>query len=35
MVLIFLTKDDLDRYLFAAPMLVVGLMVSLANWNDV
>jgi hypothetical protein len=34
-VVIFLTKDDLDRYLFAAPLLVVGLMVSLARWNDV
>ncbi len=32
---IFLTKDNLDRYLFAAPLLVVGLMVSLARWNDV
>lgn len=34
-VVIFLTKDDVDRYLFAAPLLVVGLMVSLAKWNDV
>jgi hypothetical protein len=34
-VVIFLTKDDMDRYLFAAPLLVVGLMVSLARWNDV
>ena len=34
-VVIFLTKDDLGRYLFAAPLLVVGLMVSLARWNDV
>jgi hypothetical protein len=34
-VVVFLTKDDADRYLFAAPLLVVGLMVSLAKWNDV
>jgi hypothetical protein len=34
-VVIFLTKSDVDRYLFAAPLLVVGLMVSLARWNDV
>ena len=34
-VVIFLTKDDVDRYLFAAPILVVGLMVWLARWNDV
>ena len=34
-VMVFLTKDDVDRYLFAAPLLVVGLMVSLARWNDV
>jgi hypothetical protein len=34
-VVLFLTKDDLDRYIFAAPLLVVGLMVSLARWNDV
>jgi hypothetical protein len=33
-VVVFLTKDDVDRYLFAAPLLVVGLMVSLARWND-
>jgi hypothetical protein len=33
-VVVFLTKDDIDRYLFAAPLLVVGLMVSLASWND-
>jgi hypothetical protein len=35
MVVIFLTKGDLDRYLFVAPLLVVGLMLSLARWNDV
>jgi hypothetical protein len=34
-VVIFLTKSDVDRYLFAAPLIVVGLMVSLARWNDV
>jgi hypothetical protein len=34
-VVVFLTKEDVDRYLFAAPLLVVGLMVSLARWNDV
>lgn len=34
-VVILLTKDGVDRYLFAAPLLVVGLMVSLAKWNDV
>jgi hypothetical protein len=31
---VFLTKDDVDRYLFAAPILVVGLMAALARWND-
>jgi hypothetical protein len=31
---VFLTKDDVDRYLFMAPILVVGLMVTLARWND-
>jgi hypothetical protein len=35
MVVIFLMKDDLDRYLFAAPVIVVALTVSLARWNDV
>lgn len=33
-VVVFLTKDDVDRYLFAAPILVVGLMAALARWND-
>ena len=33
-VVVFLTKDDIDRYLFAAPILVVGLMIALAKWND-
>ena len=33
-VVVFLTKDDVDRYLFAAPILVAGLMVALARWND-
>ncbi len=33
-VIVFLTKDDVDRYLFAAPILVVGLMAALARWND-
>jgi hypothetical protein len=33
-VVVFLTKDDVDRYLFTAPILVVGLMVTLARWND-
>jgi hypothetical protein len=35
MVVFFLTKDDVERYLFAAPILVVGLTLSLAKWNDV
>jgi hypothetical protein len=34
-VVVFLTKGDVERYLFAAPILVVGLTVTLANWNDV
>jgi hypothetical protein len=34
-VVVFLTKDDVERYLFAAPILVVGLTLSLAKWNDV
>jgi hypothetical protein len=34
-VVVFLTKDDGQRYLFAAPILVVGLTLSLAKWNDV
>ncbi len=33
-VVVFLTKDDVERYLFAAPILVVGLMAALAKWND-
>jgi hypothetical protein len=33
-VAIFLTKDAVDRYLFAAPVLVVGLTIALASWND-
>ncbi len=33
-VVVFLTKEDVDRYLFTAPILVVGLMVALARWND-
>ena len=33
-VALFLTKDDVDRYLFAAPILVAGLMIALASWND-
>jgi hypothetical protein len=28
-------KGDLERYLFVAPLAVVGLMLSLARWNDV
>jgi hypothetical protein len=35
LVVVFLTKDDVERYLFAAPILVVGLTLSLARWNDV
>ena len=35
MVAIFLAKDDVDRYLFVAPLVVVALTVSLARWNDV
>ena len=35
LVVVFLTKDDVERYLFAAPILVVGLTLSLAKWNDV
>jgi hypothetical protein len=35
MVVIFLTKGDLQRYLFVAPLAVIGLMLSLAKWNDV
>jgi hypothetical protein len=31
---IFLTKEGVDRYLFAAPVLVVGLTIALASWND-
>jgi hypothetical protein len=34
-VVVFLTKDDVERYLFAAPILVVGLTLTLAKWNDV
>jgi predicted membrane protein len=34
-VVVFLTKDDVERYLFAAPILIVGLTLSLAKWNDV
>ena len=34
LVVVFLTKDDVDRYLFTAPIVVVGLMASLARWND-
>jgi hypothetical protein len=33
-VALFLTKEDADRYLFAAPELVVGLTVGLVSWND-
>lgn len=31
---VFLSKDGVDRYLFAAPILVVGLTLALARWND-
>lgn len=34
LVVVFLTKDDVDRYFFAAPILVVGPMAALARWND-
>lgn len=33
-VALFLTKEDVDRYLFAAPVLVAGLTIALADWND-
>jgi len=33
-ILIFLTKQDVDRYLFGAPVLAAGVMVALASWND-
>ena len=29
-----LTKQDVDRYVFAAPVLDAGLTVALAKWND-
>jgi hypothetical protein len=32
---IFLSKDGVDAYLWAAPMLVAGLTLALARWNDV
>lgn len=34
-VVLFLTKQDVDRYVFAAPVLVAGLTIALAKWNDV
>lgn len=33
-VALFLTKGEVDRYLFAAPIVVVGLSIALARWND-
>jgi hypothetical protein len=33
-VALFLTKQDVDRYLFAVPVLVAGLTIALASWND-
>ena len=33
-VALFLTKEDVDRYLFAAPVLVAGLTIALAGWNE-
>jgi hypothetical protein len=33
-VAMFLTKGDVDRYLLAAPVLVAGLTIALASWND-
>lgn len=33
-VAVFLTKPDVDRYLLAAPILVAGLTIALARWND-
>jgi len=33
-VALFLTKEDVDRYLFAAPILFAGLTIALASWND-
>jgi hypothetical protein len=31
---ILLSKDGVDRYLFAAPILVAGLTLALARWNE-
>jgi hypothetical protein len=33
-VIVFLAKDGVDRYLWGAPMIVVALTLSLAKWND-
>jgi hypothetical protein len=33
-VVIFLSEDGVDRYLWAAPMTVAGLSLSLARWNE-
>jgi anti-sigma-K factor RskA len=33
-VVLFLAKQDVDRYVFAAPVLVAGLTIALAKWND-
>jgi len=33
-VAVFLTKEGVDRYLFAAPVLFVGMTIALASWND-
>jgi hypothetical protein len=33
-VVLFLTKQDVDRYVFVAPVLVAGLTIALAKWND-
>jgi hypothetical protein len=31
---VFLTKEGVDRYLFAAPILIASGMLALARWND-
>jgi hypothetical protein len=33
-VALFLIKQDVDRYLFAVPILFAGLTMALASWND-
>ncbi len=33
-VALFLTKEDVDRYLFAAPVLFAGLTIASTSWDD-